>query len=136
LIPHLAAWCKTLIDGALAAAGTNAHAVGMEKLGGVGVLYRGLEVLGGGAILTGLVFGAIAAFIINRDFLAAAVFATVGSVLTFFGFMHGESVGIAVSPSVALAYGAVAIFFFALARQHQDLSAEVPEASLVAVPAE
>jgi AGZA family xanthine/uracil permease-like MFS transporter len=136
LIPHLAAWCKTLIDGALAAAGTNAHAVGMEKLGGVGVLYRGLEVLGGGAILTGLVFGAIAAFIINRDFLAAAVFAAVGSVLTFFGFMHGEAVGIAVSPSVALAYGAVAIFFFALARQHQGLSAEVPEASLVAVPAE
>jgi AGZA family xanthine/uracil permease-like MFS transporter len=81
-------------------------------------------------------FRAIAAFIINRDFLAAAVFAAVGSVLAFFGFMHGEAVGIAASPSVALAYGAVAIFFFALARQHQGLSAEVPEASLVAVPAE
>src|SRR5262245_3308186 len=134
LIPHLAAWCKTLIDAALSAAGTNAHAVGMEKLGAVGVLYRGLEVLGGGAILTGLVFGAIAAFIINKDFLAAATFAAVGAVLTLFGFMHGESVGIAVSPSVALAYGAVAIFFFALARQDQWLG--VREPSLAAVPAE
>jgi len=134
LIPHLAAWCKTLIDAALSAAGTNAHAVGMEKLGAVGVLYRGLEVLGGGAILTGLVFGAIAAFIINKDFLAAATFAAVGAVLTLFGFMHGESVGIAVSPSVALAYGAVAIFFFALARQEQWLG--VREPSLAAVPAE
>ena len=71
LVPHLAAWCKTLMDGALQAAGTNAHAVGLEKLGQVGVLYQGLEVLGGGAILTGLVFGAIGAFIIDKKFLAA-----------------------------------------------------------------
>src|SRR5216110_3372257 len=53
LIPHLAAWCKTLMDGALTAAGTNAAAIGFDKLGQVGVLYQGLEVLGGGAILSG-----------------------------------------------------------------------------------
>ena len=34
LTPHLAAWAKTLIDGALGAAGTSAHAVGLEKLAG------------------------------------------------------------------------------------------------------
>ena len=136
LVPHLAAWCKTLLDGALAAAGTNAHAVGMEKLGQVGVLYQGLEVLGGGAILTGLVFGAIAAFIINKDLLAASAFAAVGALLTFFGFMHGEAVGIAVTPSVALAYGTVAVFLYVLARQPQGLAAEVPGPALAAVPAE
>ena len=42
LTPHLAAWCKTLMDGALGAAGTNAAAVGMDKLGQMGVLYHGL----------------------------------------------------------------------------------------------
>jgi adenine/guanine/hypoxanthine permease len=136
LVPHLASWCKTLMDGALSAAGTNAHAVGIEKLGQVGVLYQGLEVLGGGAILTGLVFGAIAAFIINKDFLAAAAFAAVGALLTFFGFMHGEAVGIAVTPSVALAYGTVALFLYLLARQQQGLVAERPASSLAAVPAE
>jgi adenine/guanine/hypoxanthine permease len=98
------------------------------------VLYQGLEVLGGGAILTGLVFGAIAAFIINKDFLAASAFAAVGALLTFFGFMHGEAVGIAVTPSVALAYGTVAIFLYVLARQQQGLA--VPGPSLAAVPAE
>jgi len=134
LVPHLAAWCKTLIDGALSAAGTNAYAVGMDKLGQLGVLYQGLEVLGGGAILTGLVFGAITAFIINKDFLAAAAFAAVGALLTFFGFMHGEAVGIAVTPSVALAYGTVAVFLYLLARQQQGLA--VPGPSLAAVPAE
>jgi AGZA family xanthine/uracil permease-like MFS transporter len=134
LVPHLAAWCKTLIDGALSAAGTNAYAVGMDKLGQLGVLYQGLEVLGGGAILTGLVFGAITAFIINKDFLAAAAFAAVGALLTFFGFMHGEAVGIAVTPSVALAYGVVAVFLYQLARQRQG--GVVPRPSLAAVPAE
>ena len=36
--------------------------------------------------------------------------------LTFFGFMHGEAVGFAVTPSVALAYAMVAAFLFALSR--------------------
>jgi AGZA family xanthine/uracil permease-like MFS transporter len=125
LVPHLAAWCKTLMDGALTAAGTSAHAVGLDKLGQVGVLYQGLEVLGGGAILTGLVFGALGAFIIDKRFLAAAAFAAAGAVLTFFGFMHGESVGIAVSPTVAAAYAVVAAFLLALSRAAVATSAPV-----------
>jgi AGZA family xanthine/uracil permease-like MFS transporter len=116
LTPHLAAWCKTLMDGALGAAGTTAAAVGMDKLGQMGVLYHGLEVLGGGAILAGLVLGAIGVFVIEKKFEAAAAFAAAGAALTFFGFMHGESVGLAVTPSVALAYAIVAGFLFALGR--------------------
>src|ERR1700722_11000787 len=68
LTPHLAAWCKTLMDGALGAAGTSAAAIGMDKLAGNGVLHEGLAVLGGGSILTGLVLGAIGAFVIDRRF--------------------------------------------------------------------
>ena len=78
LTPHLAAWCKTLMDGALGAAGTSAAAVGFDKLGQMGVLYHGLEVLGGGAILTGLVLGAIGVFVIEKKFEAAAAFAAPG----------------------------------------------------------
>ncbi len=114
LTPHLAAWCKTLMDGALGAAGTTAAAIGMEKLGAVGVLYHGLEVLGGGAILSGLVLAAIGVFVIEREFVKASAFAAAGSALTFFGFMHGEQVGIAVTPSVAIAYAIVAAGLFAL----------------------
>jgi len=137
LVPHLAAWCKTLMDGALQAAGTNAHAIGFEKLGQVGVLYQGLEVLGAGAILTGLVLGAIGAFIIDRKLLAAAAFAAAGAVLTFFGFMHGEAVGVAVTPTVAVAYGVVAAFFFALSRSAEAVTeAPVHGRHPVAAPAE
>src|SRR6201993_160019 len=124
LTPHLAAWCKTLMDGALGAAGTSAAAIGMEKLGAVGVLYHGLEVLGGGSILAGLVLGAIGAFVIERKFTAAAAFAAAGAVLTFFGFMHGESIGVAVTPGVAVAYGVVAVFLFGLVLFPELMSAE------------
>ena len=67
LMPHLAAWGKLQIDNALAAAGTSAAAVGLDKLGKQGILYQGLEVLGGGSILGGLILGAIAVFVIDRD---------------------------------------------------------------------
>jgi AGZA family xanthine/uracil permease-like MFS transporter len=114
LTPHLAAWCKTLMDGALGAAGTSAATIGMEKLGAMGVLYNGLEIMGGGAILSGLVLAAIGVFVIEREFTRAAAFAAAGAALTFFGFMHGEQVGIAVTPNVALAYAIVAAGLFAL----------------------
>src|SRR3954467_8378632 len=116
LIPNIAAWGKLLIDSALGAAGTNAATVGFDKLGQVGVLYHGLEVLGAGAILGGMVLGAIGAFIIDKKYAEASYFAAAGAVLTFFGFMHGEAVGFAVTPSVALAYAMIAAFLFALSR--------------------
>jgi AGZA family xanthine/uracil permease-like MFS transporter len=116
LTPHLAAWCKTLMDGALGVAGASAAALGFDKLANVGVLYPGLQTLGGGAILTGLVLAAIGANVIDKKFVHAAAFALAGAVLTFFGFMHGEAVGIAVTPTVAVAYGIVAVFLYALSR--------------------
>ena len=100
-----------------------------------GVLFHGLEVMGGGSILTGLVLGAIAVFVIERKFINAAAFALAGAVLTYFGFMHGEAIGIGggfgVTPSVALAYAIVAGFLFALSKQPAMVT--MPEA---AVPAE
>jgi adenine/guanine/hypoxanthine permease len=116
LTPHLAAWGKLQIDNALGAAGTNAAAVGLDKLGQNGVLYHGLEILGGGAILGGLVLGAIAAFIIDRKFAKAAAFSAAGGGLTFFGFMHGEQIGIGQSPVMALSYLAIAAVLMGCAK--------------------
>jgi AGZA family xanthine/uracil permease-like MFS transporter len=138
LTPHLAAWCKTLMDGALTAAGTSAAAIGMEKLGAVGVLYHGLDIMGGGSILTGLVLGAIGVFVIERKFTEASAFAAAGAALTFFGFMHGESIGIAVTPTVAVAYAIVAGFLYSLVRYPAFISSEIspPREALSAHPAE
>jgi len=142
LTPHLAAWAKVLVDGALAAAGTNAAAVGYDKLGNVGVLYHGLELMGGGAILTGLVLGAIGVFVVEREFVKAAGFALAGAVLTYFGFMHGEAVGIGsglgVTPSISLGYLLVAgvlLYCKRLMEAPTEARAEAP-AMAKAAPAE
>jgi AGZA family xanthine/uracil permease-like MFS transporter len=116
LLPHLAAWGKLQIDNALGAAGTSANAVGMEALGQVGVLYHGLAVLGGGSILGGLMLGALGVFVIERQFVKGAAFALASAALTFFGFMHGESIGIGQTPTVALSYLAVAAILFGCAK--------------------
>jgi adenine/guanine/hypoxanthine permease len=116
LTPHLAAWAGVQLDGVLHAAGTDAAAVGLDKMANNGVLYAGIKTMGGGSILTGLVLAAIGAFVIDKKFVNASAFALAGAVLTFFGFMHGEAVGIAVTPVVAIAYLIVAAFLFALSR--------------------
>ncbi len=116
LVPQVAAWGKLQIDNALGAAGTNAAAVGLDKLGQVGVVYHGLEVLGSGAILVSLILAAVTAFIIDRAFYKAAGFALAGAFLTFFGFMHSEAIGVGKTPLVALSYAAVALALFACAR--------------------
>ena len=116
LMPHLAAWGKLQIDNVLGAAGTNAATVGLDKLAQTGVLYHGLSVLGGGAILGGLMLGAITVFIIDRDFVKAGAFSLASAAMTFFGFMHGEAIGIGQTPTVAFAYLMVACVLFACAK--------------------
>jgi adenine/guanine/hypoxanthine permease len=154
LTPHLAAWAKLQIDTMLGATVNAAQAVGglaADKVGDVkaaaiaslpqqGVLYHGLEVMGGGSIVAGLILGAMGVFVIERDFVKASAFAFAGAVLTYFGFMHGEAVGIGgglgVTPGVALAYAVVAAGFLAAAKLGTS-TVYVPEHDMPhAVPAE
>src|SRR5262249_50644044 len=109
LLPNIAAWCQTQIDGALGAAGSSAAQVGLDKLASTGVVYHGMELLGGGAVLAGMVLRAIPAFILDRRFDRAALYAGGGAVLAFFGFIHGTSLGFGNSAPVALGYLAVVL---------------------------
>jgi adenine/guanine/hypoxanthine permease len=152
--PHLAAWAKLQIDTMLGSTINAAQSVGglaADKVGAVkeaaiaalpqqGVLYHGLEVLGGGSILAGLILGAIGVFVIERDFVKAAAFALAGAVMTYFGFMHGEAVGIGgglgVTPGVTLAYLVMAAGLFALSKNTATVSYS-PHADMAhAAPAE
>src|SRR6476661_6200195 len=104
IIPNVAAWGQLQVDSALNAAGTSAAQVGAGKMAGSGLVYHGMELLGGGAVLAGLVLGALAAFIIDRRLWEAGLWALAGAVLAFFGFIQGGRLGWAVSPQVALGY--------------------------------
>ncbi|WP_341720812.1 regulator [Micromonospora sp. FIMYZ51] len=118
LIPNIAAWATGQMNNALAAAGTTAAQVGDEALAGAGVVYDGLRILGEGAILAGLVLGAIVAFIIDKRFVQAAIFAASGAVLAFIGLIHGEEVRWNANGQVALGYLFVAVIcaIFALGK--------------------
>jgi AGZA family xanthine/uracil permease-like MFS transporter len=84
-----------------------------------------------------MILGAIGAFIVDKRYTEASAFAAAGAVLTFFGFMHGESVGFAVTPSVAAAYALVAAFLFALSRAPAVDTVAAPTREVPAgVPAE
>lgn len=109
LLPNISAWCQNQIDGALGAAGTNAAAVGYDKLATNGVIYQGMQLFGGGATLAGLILGAIAVFIIDREFKKAAIYSGIGAVLAFFGFMNGTALAFGNSVPIAMGYAVLAV---------------------------
>jgi AGZA family xanthine/uracil permease-like MFS transporter len=80
-------------------------------------------------------------FVIERKFINASAFALAGAVLTYFGFMHGEAIGIGgglgVTPGVALAYALVAAGLFAADKFGATSLSSVPQSEPpLAVPAE
>jgi AGZA family xanthine/uracil permease-like MFS transporter len=116
LVPQIASWAKSQIDNALGAAGTSAAKLGIATLTQNSVLYDGMSTLGGGATLVGIILGSITVFIIDQKLAKAAAFAAVGAILTFFGLMHSDAIGFAMTPKVAAGYLFIAAVLIVLAR--------------------
>jgi AGZA family xanthine/uracil permease-like MFS transporter len=116
MVPNIASWVLNQLNGVLAAANVTKSPELIAAMAGQGVLMHGLEVLGGGAALTGIILGAATVYVIERKLLAAAAFAAAGAVFTFFGLMHGERIGIGASPALAGGYLAVALVFAGCAK--------------------
>jgi AGZA family xanthine/uracil permease-like MFS transporter len=127
VIPNVAAWATGQIDNVLNAAGTSATKVGREALANAGVVYDGLKSLGGGAILAGMVLGAIAAFIIDKRYYWAAGYCVAGAALSFIGLVHGEKVTWAASPGAALGYLLAAVVCLAFSFGSTPEPAEMPD---------
>ena len=96
MLPNIASWAQGQIDGALGAAGTSAGAVGNGPLSNAGVIYDGMAIFGGGAVVAGLILGAIAVFIIDREYSRAIVYSVVGAILAVTGFIHATSLIVSV----------------------------------------
>ncbi|MEO6093983.1 MAG: hypothetical protein ABIT04_06410 [Novosphingobium sp.] len=126
IVPTIANWGVTQINNALGAAGTDAAKVGLDALANNGVLYHGLQVLGSGATLCGIILGSITVMIIDGKLMKASYFALAGAVLTFFGLIHAEAIGVMKTPAVAGAYLLVAVFLAICSRKAQ-IVAEIEE---------
>jgi adenine/guanine/hypoxanthine permease len=129
LIPNIASWAGGLMDNALAAAGTSAAKVGEDALTNAGLVYEGTKLLGGGAILAGLVLGAIVAFIIDKEFVSAAVYCFIGAALGFIGLIHAEQVGWNVGGQIALGYAfaGIVLLGFGLVQRRRGRPAPTEE---------
>jgi AGZA family xanthine/uracil permease-like MFS transporter len=118
IIPNIASWGQGQMANVLAAAGTTPEKVGEANLVNAGVVYKGLLILGSGAIIAGLILGAVVTFIIDRRFVSAAIFAFVGSALSFIGLIHAEKIKWDANGEVALGYLFMGLVCLAFASRH------------------
>jgi AGZA family xanthine/uracil permease-like MFS transporter len=126
IIPNIASWATGQMDNALSAAGTTADKVGEDALTNAGLVYHGTALLGGGAILAGLVLGSITAFVIDKRFFAAAAYSLGGAVLGFIGLIHAQSVGWDVGGQIALGYlfAGIVLLAFGLVERRRGSGAD------------
>jgi AGZA family xanthine/uracil permease-like MFS transporter len=115
MVPNVASWGVGQVDNALSAAGTSAAQVGIDKLSAAGTIYGGMNTLGQGAVLVGMVLAAITVFIIDRKFWWAAGFCFFGAGLTLVGLMHSAKVHVFTGEKVALGYAFMGIICIAFA---------------------
>jgi len=121
LMPSLAAWALLLIDTTLRKAGTSLYAVA-PKFGNELYIY-GIISLSQGFLLTGMVLSAMMVFVVEREFLKAAIWAAAAAILSFFGVIHAyvlapsgiqNRFGPGAAKAYALAYLVSAFLLFAL----------------------
>lgn len=78
-----------------------------------GIHMMGQQFLSRGAILTGLIWGAMTALLIDRRFPAASAFALAGLLLSLFGFIHADHLGLHYDLPLVWSYGLIALLFAA-----------------------
>ncbi|MEM3589758.1 MAG: regulator, partial [Candidatus Bathyarchaeia archaeon] len=98
--------------------------VGYDKLASAGIAYKGLEILSGGAILVGLIWAAIGAFVIDREWNKAAAFSLLGAVLSFVGIIHSGRVAFAAAWEATIGY-LILIAIFLLIKLYRKSEKEV-----------
>ena len=110
LIPNIAQWAQTLVDSATNAAGAPGGAATVGAFSAP-IYYTGMQTLGGGAIIVGLLWAAIAIFVIDRKWMPAIIYSLIAAVLPFFGVIHGAQIQVAASWQIAIGYLIMAAMF-------------------------
>ncbi len=125
IVPNVAAWASGLIDNTIATAQAAAQAANATiditdaALATNGVIHVGLTKLGEGAVLAGMILGAIGVFMIDRRFVWAAGYSFLGAVLCSVGLIHGAEVSLDfddVQMKLALGYALMGVVCLAFSR--------------------
>lgn len=133
LFPAIAAWGALVLTQSLGAAGNATGDPGLaarvladpKAFAMAGLDLHGLVALSQGFMLTCMIWSAISAHLIDRAFRTAAVWALIGAVIAFFGFVHAGAltpaggmyeIGWASGWRWAIGYAACAVFFLFVER--------------------
>jgi AGZA family xanthine/uracil permease-like MFS transporter len=131
LFPAIAAWGVLIMTQTLGAAGmaTEDMSLGAKVLSSpasfarAGMNLQGLVAISQGFILTCMVWAAMSTFLLDRRFNRAALWAAIGAVASFFGFIHAGritpsgalyDIGFATGWRWAAGYTLVAAFLYAM----------------------
>ncbi len=101
-----------------------------------GAHFQGHLALSQGAILTGLIWGAIVASVIDGRFRNAGGFALAGAVMASIGVIHSATLQWPELSAIALGYGISAAFLYIYPVFHKNGELENPNAVVDEVPAE
>lgn len=121
LMPALAAWALLLIETSLRKAGTSLYEVA-PKFGGDLYVY-GIISLSQGFMITCMLLSAIMVFVVEREFLKAAIWTAAAAALSFIGVIHAyvltpagvqNRFGFGAAKAYALAYLLAALLLVAL----------------------
>jgi len=121
LVPALAAWGLLLIETTLRKSGSSLFEVA-PKFGG-DLYIHGLIALNQGFMLSCMILSAMLVFVIERQFLKAAVWTATAAVFSFFGIIHAYQLtpagvqnrfGLGVAPEFVWAYLGGALLLVAL----------------------
>jgi len=121
LMPALAAWALLLIETTLRKTGSSLYDIA-PKFGGDLYIY-GIISLSQGFMLTCMLLSAMMVFVVERQFIKAAVWASTAAVFSFFGVIHAyiltpagvqNRFGFGAAKAYALAYMITAVMLVAL----------------------
>ncbi|WP_193142688.1 MULTISPECIES: xanthine/uracil/vitamin C permease [unclassified Meridianimarinicoccus] len=143
MMPHVSAFLM-IKWGAMIAALAATGVVGLPSLGDPdltgallqqGAHFEGHLALSQGAILTGLIWGAIVASVIDGNFRNAGGFALAAAVMSSLGIIHGASLHWPVLSGVSAGYLIAAAFLFIYPKFHKDEDLVNPNAVTEEPPA-
>lgn len=114
MIPWLANWGQNIVDTGLTSAKTSAEEIGFSAIAQAGLEYSGLISLGTGAIIIGMLWSSILVFIIDQHFKNAAIVCLIGTILSYFGIIHYQTVGWAIGLQTAISYAVVGLILLGI----------------------
>lgn len=112
-MPQLVSWANGMLGKVATAAGSSIKEIGNEALVQAGIKIYGLTSISAGSIVTSVLWGAIAAHMIDKNYKTAGGFALVASALSYIGFIHSPSLKLGAALSFAGWYLALtALLYF------------------------